>query len=281
MKTLLTLLLLFSSFVSFAASFSSKCDGQMEQVSKGCTITLTGKIESGDANRLRAMLERPLPSGWRYNTLLLNSMGGDVEEAFSLAQVVREAMLATTTFTLDQVGQGGKQSQWPCVSACFLVWVSGTERSSMSGSSRRDGTFGIGLHRPYFSPAAYQNSPSKVAAAQQEMTLKVRDYLRREQVSELFIEKMIERSSKEVYWLHESGDPFALNGRAPWFEEMMIARCGFDPAYDRDFQAREIQLSLKGKTTPEKERVAYFAWRQKYNACEYEIKRAAQQAFRK
>ncbi len=277
MKSQIAVLLLLAASASVAASFSTRCDSQIDRVRQGCTITLAGKIEAGDSDRLRMVLGKKLPSGWRYNDLLLDSMGGDVAEALLLAATVREAMLATTTY---EVG-AGKYSHRRCVSACFLVWVAGVERSSMSGSSPQGGPFGIGLHRPYFSPAAYQNSPSRVASAQQEMTSKVRDYLKREQVPEQYVDKMIERSSREVYWLHESGDPFALNGRAPWFEEMMIARCGFDPVYEREFQANDVQRTLKGQSTPDREKAAYFTWRQKYNGCEYEVRKAAQQVFQK
>ena len=230
--------------------------------------------------QLREIVRQPQPTDWFYGTLLLDSPGGSVREAFLLAQVVRDALLETTTYRSSATN--ATTQHWPCVSACFLVWVAGTERSSMSGSNKKSGHFGLGLHRPFFEQGAYGNSPAQVAEMQQTMTESVRAYLRREQVPELYVEKMLERSSREVFWLHESGDLFALNGRAPWFEEMMIARCKFDPVYDREFQARDIRLTVQGKGgASEAERKTFFQWRQTYNTCEYEIRQQAQRSFRK
>jgi len=263
-----------------ASTFTVSCDNWVEQARHGCTIKLTGKIESGDADHLRKVLQKPLSGDWYYAQLLLDSPGGEVGEALLLADLVRAAMLGTTTARSPDNIQSGQRSSWQCVSACFLVWISGTERFSMSGTSKETGPIGIGLHRPYYSPEFYKSTPGKVAEVQQSMTIAVRDFLRREQVPEAFVDKMLTRSSREVYWLYESGDAFALNGRAAWFEEMMIARCQFDPVYDREAQSL-IARGLGKRTAQESSERAYIAWRQRYNACEYAVRREAQAALRK
>ena len=303
-KSQLDVMKIFGAFLWFLTSsalcgtFAVDCDGKMERASRGCTIKLTGKIERGDAARLRQVIGKPLNGGWYYGKLLLDSPGGDVQEALLLAGVVRDAMLATSTSSsspeqskfVDEKGRIirlGDRDQFPCASSCFLVWVAGTERFSGTGRDPKYGPYGIGLHRPYFPPEAYANSPSQVAEAQQSMTVAVRDYLRREQVPELFIEKMMDRSSREVYWVDESGDRFAMTGTAGWFEEMMIARCGFDPVYDQKSQEAEVRYQEAGAATltivpgypPGHD--AWIAWRQKYNACEYSIRRVAQAAMRR
>ena len=254
----------------------------MEITKRGCTIKLTGPIEPGDESRLREIIRKPLSQPvsevWFYHTLLLDSLGGDVSEALRLATLVREAILTTSTWRLDgnptnASGTGKPPSMprehWPCVSACFLVWVAGAERTSWSGKLPAYGNVGIGLHRPYFAQSVYRQPPNKVAELQQAMTASVTEYLRREQISEFFIQKMLERSSREVYWLNESGDEFALNGRAPWFEEMMIARCNFDPAYDRAMEARMVRRSQDGRREDDAEQRRWLNWKQTYNACEY------------
>ena len=270
------------AFPAWSSTFSVSCSSKMEMSRRGCTVKLSGKIEAGDAARLRAVIRDPLYGDWTYNTLLLDSLGGDVSEALRLAQMVREAMLRTSTIldtgALAKGSAGARtRSNWPCVSACFLVWVAGTERESYSAVIKAEGEVGIGLHRPYFSPNTYADSPAKVAELQQAMTTAVQDYLRREHVPERFIEKMLESSSRDVYWLRESGDPFALNGRAPWFEEMMIARCAWDPAYERekDQYATNAFMSKK-RLTDDPKYQAYLSWRRSYNACEYEIRRQSQ-----
>lgn len=272
-----------------AATFSVTCNSKVEQARQGCIIKLTGKIEVGDSTRLRALFREPTPAGFHYNTLLLDSPGGDVAEALRIASVVREAMLETTT--MRSVGDidtralrsGDKlpRMHWPCVSACFLVWVAGAERTSLSTVDPEHGPVGIGLHRPYFAPAAYNNPASQVAEMQQQAAAAMREYLRREQIPESFIEKMLDRSSREIYWLHESGDEWALNGRAAWFEEMMIARCGYDPIYDRRGEQLGVQLLEKRKDPLTDEAYQrWLAWRQAFNRCQAEARRSAQQTMR-
>lgn len=262
-----------------ASTFAVMCDSKIERSSKGCGIKLTGKIEYGDSERLRNIISKPLTPSWFYKTLILDSPGGDVQEAIKLASVVREAMLETTTVrNSDSAPPKGQSWKWSCVSACFLIWVAGTERFSMQGKS-----FGIGLHRPFFSDEAYRNNPAEIANAQQSVTIAIRDYLRREEIPERFIEKMLERSSREIYWLYESGDEFALNGRAAWFEEMMISRCAYDPAYDKNMGKAVAQMLENGKSPSQilsvKEVNAYFDWRRKFNSCSYQIRIRSQDSF--
>jgi hypothetical protein len=275
-----------------AAQFSVLCDGLTEKSAQGCTIKLSGPIEPGDADRLMWQLRQPLPEGWQYLTLLLSSPGGDVQEAFRLAKVVRQALLKTTTSRMSST-PGASAFADPhfmndCVSACFLVWVSGTERSGPS-SRRADGTpRGLGLHRPAFTPAAMAGKgAAEVAAMHQEMTVHVRDFLRREQIPEIYIQKMLEHSSREVYWLADSNDMFALDGRAAWFEELLIARCKYDPAYDRDSQAAGVarideafKSGVRHDPTKDRGYQRWLTWKQEQNGCEYAMRIEAQAKLR-
>lgn len=276
-----------------AAQFTTLCDSDMEKVAQGCTIKLTGNIESGDADRLVALLRRPLPTGWSYHTLLLSSPGGDVQEAFRLANIVKQTMLQTSTYRLP----GGAIESWgssphylnSCVSACFLVWVSGTERKAASYRLPGPGAqpVGLGLHRPtYVATAIAGKASTDVAQMHQDMTSAVRDYLRREQVPERYVEKMLEHSSREVYWLADEGDMFSMDGKAAWYEELLIARCKFDPAYDRDMQGSVVsKLASAPKGRPYNADAdpayrQYIAWRQNVNACEYQMRLEAQAKLR-
>ena len=279
---LLAILVALPADRAFSASFTTKCEGNLARLSQACTVKLTGKIERGDAAALRKVLREGLKGDWFYGTLLLDSLGGEVKEALLVASVVREALLATSTVDMEaDPTVRGARNFWPCVSACALIWFAGVDRNSYAGQNKTDGCFGIGLHRPYFSADTYSKSPALVAEAQQEMTMQVREFLRREQVPEQFIQRMLDRSSREVYWLDESGDASALTGRAPWFEEMMIARCGFDPAYDRESEATIVRglSNEKRETSPESE--SYRSWRRNYNGCEYQTRRSAQAHMRR
>lgn len=285
---LIALASVFASPLLMAATFTVACDGKVETVAHGCSIRLSGQIEKGDTDRLVRVLREPLYGDWHYHRLVLNSPGGDVQEALALADLVRRALLDTTT---ERFGKSmAEHESWPCVSACFLVWVAGAERFSATGIDTKQRRFGLGLHRPYFSPAAYKAmSPASAADAHQSVYAVVREYLRREQVPEALIEKMLQRSSKEVYWVDESGDEFTLNGRAAWFEEMMIANCGFDPVYERESEAAQVKEiraeHARGKRVTiealrDKFR-SYVEWRERYNDCQYKARLDAQAALRR
>lgn len=113
----------------------------------------------------------------------------------------------------------------------------------------------------------------------------VREYLKREQVPEALIEKMMKRSSKEVYWLEED-DADYISEKAPWFEEMMISRCNYDPIFDRTMEEITVQKMQKNRhektyNETDKDLIKYLKWRQNQNSCEYEIKRTSQDVYRK
>ena len=64
---------------AMGSTFTVDCGGAMEKARHGCTVKLTGKIERGDAERLRQVIQKPLNGDWYYATLLLDSLGGDVQ----------------------------------------------------------------------------------------------------------------------------------------------------------------------------------------------------------
>ena len=283
-------------FAVSAATFTVLCDSSWEASTRACTIQLTGRIEQGDASRLRSVLQQPLLEGWHYGALLLESPGGSVNAALEVAALVRKALLNTTTFRppKDIHREDGYQWRRKCVSACFLIWVAGAERVTMTHSFSRGGTSetsDIGLHRPYLEKSAYEGAPEKVAEMQQQVMLATAEYLKREQIPQALIEKMLQRASTQVYWLTDD-DP-VIPTTSSWFEEMMIARCGYDPTYDRESilwslnaidenVRRQEAVGKKVRTPPDlgPRYAKYIEWRQRYNACEYGAREAAQKALR-
>lgn len=249
---LLALLLICSAQ---GATFTSICPPTAADPGKiECDVQLRGEIVPGDSERLRSVLKTRLPGIGVYKYLNLESPGGSVVEALAVADVVREALLKTA----NRLGpQNGSTTVWGvskranCVSACFLIWAAGVERF-LSG----DGTSGIGLHRPYFIKDAYTNTPAKIAAQQQELMAKVRDYLQREQVPDRFIDVMMERSSRDVLWLNSITDGDAFINYKAWYEEMLIARCNYDPV---------LEAKLNQAAFEEIEAARQSGWRWKLN----------------
>jgi hypothetical protein len=268
------------------ASFEVLCDEPEHEIAmKSCTIKLTGIIQPGDSQKLLRLLRQPLLGGWSYGRLLLDSPGGNVPAAVELSKVVRSALLYTSTARPTRNGGVDERS---CISACFLVWVAGAQRLSASFllPRRSDGTSTIGLHRPYFERGVYELSPTQVAAMQQEAMQLVETYLTRERVPRQLIEKMLSHASTDIYWVGPE-DP-NISGMSPWFEEMMIARCGFDPARTRDAAAyaaeramerwsRTGKLEVKPTDSDARER-ADARREQEYFACQQANQRAAQAA---
>jgi len=279
-----------------AATFSVLCDGTLETVRQACTIKLTGRIVDGDADRLRSVLRRAPPTGSHYHALLLDSPGGSVPAAIELAKVVRQAVLDTTNIRIPKdTGAGIPKGQikWRCISACFLVWVAGAEREALIYPADFGSTSDIGLHRPYLDKAAYINTPEAVALAQQQIMRATSQYLQQEQVPQTLIDKMLQRASTQVYWLSGDEDQSVV-GKAAWFEEMMIARCGYDPTYDVESSAWASQTVLdsvksqlaNGVKNPVRPDLGpryakYLEWKQQYNACEYAARQAAQASLRR
>ncbi len=285
--------------IAAAATFTVLCDNSFEVASRACTVQLRGRVEQGDASKLRSVLRQELPEGWHYGALLLESPGGSVNAALEVADLVRGALLNTTTYRLpkdttnsQKLRTNDYQIRRKCVSACFLIWVAGADRNTFTNPLAPSGTSDIGLHRPYFDKSAYEGSPDKVAGMQQQVMVATAEYLKREQIPQALIEKMLQRASTQVYWLTDE-DP-DITGKSPWFEEMMIARCGYDPTYDRESSAwaseaivensrKQLAVGAKKLTLADlgPRYAQYIEWRQRYNACEYRARESAQKTFRK
>lgn len=207
--------------ISYAAEMSVKCETESE-MKGGCSIILKGEIQPGDSEKLRGVLAMAPSSSDIFRTLVLNSPGGDVYEAFKLAEIVRLNLLETgNARQLSATLQEG----FVCASACFLVLVSGAKRIIYTAGNGK-----VGLHRPYLSPSHYENADTRtVAAKQQEAMIKVRQYLTAEGIPQKLIDEMMNRSSKEVFWITHFGITSNIPTIAAWYEELLIAKCDYDP----------------------------------------------------
>ena len=267
--------------VTHAATFSVTCDGWSEALAAECSIRLDGPIERGDAERLAMLLRKQPRPGWRYGDLLLNSPGGSVFTALDLSKLVRKSMLKTTTFRIGQNPRKPTDTAFTkCVSACFLIWAAGAEKATLAGA--------IGLHRPYLERDEYSKSPDIVAELQQKAVALVSEHLRSEQVPTHLVEKMLSNASTQVYWIQEEDISAMGSMRSAWFEEMLIARCKYDPEYDnRIFQqalltAQEhFRKRSPGQPNLGPEHEKYVDWRRGQYACEFAIREEAQRALRK
>jgi hypothetical protein len=155
-------------------------------------LVASGEIRSGDAKRLRQFLVNNYtkwalggPNGGKA-ALLLNSPGGDVEEAIQLAQVLREAFV--TAAVMPPV---------VCASACFFLYVGAAKRLA---ASRPGG--GLAIHRPYFpAEVARQMSAKRAQVANSAAYAKAKRWLQDQLVPQVLIDRMFSLSSTQAYWL--------------------------------------------------------------------------------
>lgn len=249
---------------SAAATVSASC-GQLPNGSEAvCEILLSGRIVPGDAARLLEVIRHP-PSGHKFfANLILDSRGGDVEEALRIAEVVKSALLGTKTYTnsefalafhLYELGSVHKKPNLMllkkrCVSSCALIWIAGTEKGGAELGH-------LGLHRPFFAKEAYSNpSPTELSRHQNRITGIVRNYLTQEGMPSALIEKMLQYSSQDVYWITQS-EALEFPSYAAWWDEMLIARCEKksrqesifrDEAYQRDPSNNKWKSIIESET---------------------------------
>lgn len=80
-------------------------------------IDLVGDIVPGDANKLKAEIQKANDANRLVATIRLNSKGGNLIEGVEIANIVRKGRIATSVLS-DAV----------CASACFIIYAAGSEK---------------------------------------------------------------------------------------------------------------------------------------------------------
>lgn len=195
------------------------------------SIVLSGNIVPGDYDRMLWLMSINTEAYLKTNRIILASDGGDVTEALKLAKLVNS--LLATVWVSPKYGR--------CVSACFLIYVSGNSRFV-------EGHDTLGIHRPYLDDARLAALSPADARQTENMILKsARSYLEEHEVPNYLIEEMFRRASNEVYWLSPE-DITQLGEYSRWFEQYLVAKCG----YRKDYQDQESYMRLfacQGKAT--------------------------------
>ena len=205
-------------------------------------IEIRGEIVSGDANRLKKAIAQAAPNirlDSLYDlTISINSPGGDVKEAVSMGNIVRQSLVSVSV-------EGGGV----CASACFFVWLAGVPHFAASSEQMKfwiktykkwDDTLGegnemtnalrnglgkavggpVGLHRPFLANIqSVENDQDKVMKI-------VRAYLDDQLVPRRLVDTMLSRPSNDIYWLTRA-DLDELGEYPPDVEEYLINKCGY------------------------------------------------------
>jgi hypothetical protein len=180
------------------------------------TLYMSGEIHSGDYERfIEFMSKDMLKYADSPKLMVLASNGGDLVEALKIAELLKQMFF--NVYVLDA----------KCASACFFLYLSGTYRYARPGL--------LGIHRAYFDPRYFAGlSASEAQKRQAALTQATRNVLDESGVPQYLIEKMNQTSSAQVYWLDDE-DLDRIGSRPAWYEELMIAKCGFNKRLEETF----------------------------------------------
>lgn len=208
----------------------------------GISITMTGEITPGDAERLASifMAVKPIANYYPYpNSLYINSPGGDVSEAIRIAELVKTLGISVATVP---DGRG------VCASSCFLIYVAAIKRNAtgidiLLTSGAKGNLSPLGVHRPFFrAPVAGPTGSQQ----QEQLMADMRAYLVKAGVSHDIIDKMMSHASNDIYWLN-AADVRALGPFSPGVEEQLISECGYNAKRESNLSARDyIRSSESG-----------------------------------
>lgn len=172
-----------------------------------------GEIKSGDADRFAAFI---IANKESIDTINLNSLGGNVQEALTMGELIRAARL-------DTMVQPGST----CASACFFMWINGANRGAILGQGVKNIKTGqyvssqIGLHRPYMK---IMDNDDKSLSNQSKLMQRVDAYLVTKGVPRRLIDLMMSRASNDVYWM--TNEDYSEVGQSPLdLEELYISKC--------------------------------------------------------
>lgn len=193
----------------------------------GNLVIFEGQIEVGDFDKVEKLAREATPTG-----IYLASPGGNVGEAMRIGALVRRLAWETKSAEGRNVpmnlrdgvaasyGVRDPARNNQCTSACFFIFISGIYR---------DG-HGIGIHRPYMSPADMERLPPDVA---EKLTKNVRTivelFLRKMGVPLRYAEEMYNMPSDRMRWITDEELAADFTGFIPEVRIWVKSQCPDDP----------------------------------------------------
>ena len=168
-------------------------------------LEVHGWIEQGDFQRLQDFVRAHPTQAYQSFALELESPGGDVLDAIQIAEFARDMFWSVVV-------------KGTCASACFFVYAAAPMRVVDEGR--------VGVHRPHFNRQLLAYAlPDQARKGTSKVNDTVRAFLARNEVPPWVGELMFTRSSDEITWLTEA-QLQTLGARAPYADELIVARCG-------------------------------------------------------
>ena len=171
------------------------------------SITMSGSIESGDADRLRVILAQQADPELREISLELDSPGGSLVEGLEIAKILgtRREIVSASVGSLER-------PYAECASACVLVYLSADLRY-LSQSGR------IGVHQ-FADPSGTVGGAVGLDVAQR-VSSEIVSLLDRQGVSTELFDQMSNTPPHQITWLSEEDMKRWRVVTGPVFEEWM------------------------------------------------------------
>ena len=167
-------------------------------------ITLSGTITTDDLKHFITFSQMARKEGMPY-TVVLNSLGGDVETAISMGRIVRQEDVIVGVYGNDK-----------CVSSCVFVLAGGKSRI-VNGRAR------VGIHRP-FSPIDMQTTTLQQRQKYERLEKEVKSYLREMNIPTELYDHMVRIPPEKVKYLSEAElQRYGLNENDPYDDAAQTA----------------------------------------------------------
>lgn len=224
-------------------------------------IKLSGVIAKGDLAAVKSAVMKDLLESPSTVTVVLNSPGGDVNEAIAIGRYLRRYMATTEVDGADFYNPNNElgrslvkdSKKYPsmvyglvpapsgridpkkivrCYSACVLIFYAGVQRSVSDNvylKERGQKPVKIpvmGLHRPYYDQSAYAKlSPGKAQREYAALDKEVRNYMLAMGASNEVVDRMFRTASNQIDLVPEKKFKKMFKAIAPFFQEWEIAKC--------------------------------------------------------
>jgi len=180
-------------------------------------LVISGEIVPGDYDQLLSKITGDENRFLALNKVILASDGGDVAEALKIAGLIKSLYSEVIVGTLT-----GR-----CVSACFFIYAAANQREV-------NGERLLGINRPFIADAEKAPAPPMDAAIGESRALmRVRGFLRENNVPNYLVEEMFRRASDDAYWL-SADDQKNLGFRSQSFNQFLAAKCAWNDQIERE-----------------------------------------------
>jgi hypothetical protein len=221
------------AIISIAATAANSADFYIQSFDN-CPISriiITGEIKAGDSKRFKNLILRADNERRGKCDLtdpprvMLDSLGGDVEESLTIGRALRNQAYPMYT----GVAKGAK-----CYSSCVFIYSAGVLRTAIGE---------IGIHRPYFSNLSPRATIENIRNTREKHNAMLRQYLEEMDIATSLLDAMLAVSPNEIKVLDFNElKHYRLSERDSNYEERLNAKAAsFYSLTSSEYRNREAQ----------------------------------------